>query len=91
MAEQQTVTEACDAARANGRVLVVCDVSPPRGAAIDALPQIAAMPADFYCVAYAPGRAVRLDSLAMAVKLREATGLGTLWNLATRDMNKLAL
>jgi 5,10-methylenetetrahydrofolate reductase len=88
---QPAVTEAVEAARRDGRVLVVCDVSPPRSAAIDALPEIAGIPTDFYCVAYAPGRAVRLDSLAMATVLRAATGRGTIFNLATRDMNTLAL
>lgn len=90
-ARQPTVTEAVEAARRDGRVLVACDVSPPRSAAIDALPEIAGIPTDFYCVAYAPGRAVRLDSLAMATVLRAATGRGTIFNLATRDMNTLAL
>jgi 5,10-methylenetetrahydrofolate reductase len=88
---QPTVVEAYEAARNDGRILVLCDVSPPRGAEIDTLPAIADIPADLYCVAYAPGRAVRLDSLAMAVRLRAATGRGTLFNLATRDMNTLAL
>jgi homocysteine S-methyltransferase len=88
---QPAVTEAVDAARRDGRVLVACDVSPPRGAEIDALPAIAGIPTDFYCVAYAPGRAVRLDSLAMATVLRTTTGRGTIFNLATRDMNTLAL
>jgi 5,10-methylenetetrahydrofolate reductase len=90
-ASQPSVVEAYTAARAAGRPLVACDVSPPRGAEIDALPRIVEIPADLYCVAYAPGRAVRLDSLAMATVLRAATGRGTIWNLATRDMNKLAL
>jgi homocysteine S-methyltransferase len=88
---QPTVTEAVESARREGRVLVACDVSPPRSAAIDTLPEIAGIPTDFYCVAYAPGRAVRLDSLAMATVLREVTGRGTIFNLATRDMNTLAL
>jgi homocysteine S-methyltransferase len=88
---QPAVDELAEEARRQGRVLVACDVSPPRGAAIDALPAIAAIPADLYCVAYAPGRAVRLDSLAMAAVLRAATNRGTIWNLATRDMNTLAL
>ena len=90
-AMQPTVVEAYEAARREGRPLVVCDVSPPRGAQIETLPQIAQIPADFYCVAYAPGRAVRLDSLAMAAVVRAATARGTIFNLATRDMNKLAL
>ncbi|MGH2585340.1 MAG: methylenetetrahydrofolate reductase [Dehalococcoidia bacterium] len=91
LATQPTVVDLCADARRDGRVLVACDVSPPRGATIEALAEIAAMPADLYCVAYAPGRAVRLDSLAMAVVLRATTGRGTTFNLATRDMNKLAL
>lgn len=90
-ATQPTVSEAVESAAGDGRVLVACDVSPPRGATIDALPEVAGIPTDFYCVAYAPGRAVRLDSLAMATVLRAATGRGTIFNLATRDMNTLAL
>lgn len=86
-----TVVDAYNAAVRAGRPLIACDVSPPRGAEIEALPLIATIPADFYCVAYAPGRAVRLDSLAMAHVVREATGRGVIFNLATRDMNTLAL
>lgn len=88
---QPLVVEAYEAARREGRTLIACDVSPPRGAEIETLPAIAGIPADFYCVAYAPGRAVRLDSLAGACVIRQATGRGTLFNLATRDMNRLAL
>jgi len=87
----QTVVEAYEAARQSGRTLVACDVSPPRGAVIEQLPAIAAIPADFYCLAYAPGRAVRLDSLTAALVVRQATGRGVIFNLATRDMNRLAL
>lgn len=88
---QPSVVEAYEDAQRTGRTLIACDVSPPRGAEFDALPAIVAIPADFYCVAYAPGRAVRLDSLAGACVVRQATGRGTIFNLATRDMNKLAL
>lgn len=86
-----TVVEAVAAARRDGRPLIACDVSPPRGAVIEALPVIAEIPADFYCAAYAPGRAVRLDSLTMARVIAGATGRGAIFNLATRDMNLLAL
>jgi len=86
-----TLVDAHAAARREGRTLVLCDVSPPRSAAIESLPAIAAIAADYYCCAYAPGRAVRLDSLAMAVRLHQATGRGAMFNLATRDMNVLAL
>lgn len=78
-------------ARAAGRVFIVCDVSPPRGAEFASLDEIAAISADFYCVAYAPGRAVRLDSLVAAARIRAATGRDAIFNLATRDMNRLAL
>ena len=88
---QASVVDAYTAARRERRTLVACDVSPPRGAEIDALPAIGAIPADFFCVAYSPGRAVRLDSLAAAHVIRQATGRGMIFNLATRDMNKLAL
>lgn len=91
LAMQPTVTATVEAVGREGRVLVVCDVSPPRGAEVDELAAIEGVPTDFYCVAYAPGRAVRLDSLAMATVLRAATGRGTIFNLATRDMNTLAL
>jgi 5,10-methylenetetrahydrofolate reductase len=91
MTEQPPLTEAITAAAAGGRPFVLCDVSPPRGSALDAMAEIAAIGADAYCCAYAPGRAVRLDSLALAVRLREATGRATAFNLATRDMNVLAL
>jgi 5,10-methylenetetrahydrofolate reductase len=85
------VVELYDVLRPEGRTLIACDVSPPRGAEIETLPAIAEVPADFYCVAYAPGRAVRMDSLAAACVIRQATGRGTIFNLATRDMNRLAL
>ena len=56
-----SLVDAHAAAQRRGRMLIVCDVSPPRGAVIDTLPAIAAIPADFFCVAYSPGQTVRLD------------------------------
>ena len=91
LSTQHSLVDACAGAQRDGRTLVACDVSPPRGAEIDALPAIGTIPADFFCVAYTPGRAVRLDSLAGAHLIRAATGRGAIFNLATRDMNKLAL
>ena len=90
-APDSSIVDAYVAAQREGRRLIACDVSPPRGAEIDALPAIATIPADYFCIAYAPGRAVRLDSAAMAHVARATTGRGAIFNLATRDMNRLAL
>ena len=47
--------------------------------------------ADFICVAYNPGRAVRIDSVSLAHVIHAETGSGVCFNLTPRDMNKLAL
>ena len=81
------VTDRCHAA--TGRPAFICDYSPPRsGRAADA-PAPAA--ADFVSAAYNPGRAVRVNPVAMAAALRERDGAETVFTLATRDMNRLAL
>jgi 5,10-methylenetetrahydrofolate reductase len=70
----------------------ICDFSPPRGADPDLLSgarQLAA--ADFICVAYNPGRLVRLDSVAAARHLKQSTGRDVVFNLSPRDMNRIAL
>jgi 5,10-methylenetetrahydrofolate reductase len=70
----------------------ICDFSPPRGADPDLLSgarQLAA--ADFICVAYNPGKLVRLDSVAAARHLKQSTGRDVVFNLSPRDMNRLAL
>ena len=48
-------------------------------------------PADFISVAYNPGRAVRANSAMLAASIRHETGRETVFTLATRDMNRLAL
>jgi methionine synthase / methylenetetrahydrofolate reductase(NADPH) len=70
----------------------ICDFSPPRGADPDLLSgarQLAA--ADFICVAYNPGKLVRLDSVAAARHLKQSTGRDVIFNLSPRDMNRIAL
>ena len=42
-------------------------------------------------MAYNPGRSVRLGSMAAAAIIQRDTGRLAIFNLATRDMNKLAL
>lgn len=85
------LVRAWEQARQQGRRLIVCDVSPPRGHTIDQIAAIGAIAAGFYCVAYAPGRAVRLDSMVMAALLKQQTARDAIFNLSTRDMNLLAL
>ena len=83
------VTEACSSQGEN--TIFICDFSPPRTADPGVLEQARGIDADFICVAYNPGRAVRVDSAMLAASLRFHTGKEVVFNLATRDMNKLAL
>ena len=76
---------------AGNRVIFFCDFSPPRGDGAAAAAQALGIDADFICVAYNPGRAVRIDSSALAHAIRAETGTDVCFNLAPRDMNKLAL
>jgi 5,10-methylenetetrahydrofolate reductase len=76
--------------RATGRPSVICDYSPPRSGS----PSDIAHPpqeADFISVAYNPGRAVRVNSVAMAATLERSYNVRCIFTLATRDMNRLAL
>jgi 5,10-methylenetetrahydrofolate reductase len=87
-----TVPDALVRTRAQGRLLVACDVSPPRTAALPELDRLRGLRgAGFLCCAYLPGRAVRLDSAVMAYLLKRELDVDVIFNLATRDMNRLAL
>ena len=83
------VTDKCAAQGA--RAVFICDFSPPRSADPDALERANGIDADFICVAYNPGKAVRVDSAMLAYSIKRHTGKDVIFNLATRDMNKLAL
>ena len=73
-----------------GRPGFICDFSPPRsGSAAEA--RRVDIPADFISVAYNPGRAVRANSAMLAAAIRRETGKETVFTIATRDMNRLAL
>ena len=73
-----------------GRPGFICDFSPPRsGNPGEALR--ADIPADFISVAYNPGRAVRANPAMLAAAIRRETGRETVFTLATRDMNRLAI
>jgi homocysteine S-methyltransferase len=78
-------------AAAGADPVVICDFSPPRGADLDALRPAADLAADFICVAYNPGKAVRMDSAAAAFEIKRSHGRDVVFNLGSRDMNKLAL
>ena len=71
--------------------LFICDFSPPRGADSGSLDRAKGLDADFICVAYNPGRAVRVDSAMLAYSIKRHTGRDVIFNLAVRDMNKLAI
>ncbi len=75
---------------ATGHTTFICDFSPPREGNPAVLEQ-ANIDADFISVAYNPGRAVRVNSVLLAAAIRQRTGKDTIFTLATRDMNKLAL
>jgi len=69
----------------------MCDFSPPRGADLDVLERARGIDADYICVAYNPGKAVRVDSAMLASGIKHRAGKDVVFNLGTRDMNKLAL
>ena len=73
-----------------GRPGFICDFSPPRSGSSSEARQ-ADIPADFISVAYNPGRAVRANSAMLAAAIHRETGKETVFTLATRDMNRLAL
>ena len=73
-----------------GRPGFICDFSPPRSGSLTETRR-AALPADFISVAYNPGRAVRTNPVALAAAIRQETGGETIFTLATRDMNRLAI
>lgn len=82
------ITERCY--EVTGRTTFICDFSPLRTGERDALRQ-AAIDADFISVAYNPGRAVRVNSAMLAAAIKDQVGKETVFTLATRDMNLLAL
>ena len=82
------VTEKC---KNSDRPVVICDFSPPRGSDPALLSGAQDLSPDFICVAYSPGKAVRLDPVIAAHAVRQQTGRDTIFTMATRDMNRLAV
>lgn len=79
------------AASRGDQPVFICDFSPPRFVDWNVVQRAAELSADFLCVAYNPGKAVRVDSAMLASAIKTHTGKETVFNLATRDMNRLAL
>jgi 5,10-methylenetetrahydrofolate reductase len=83
------VTEMCN--ESDGKPVFICDFSPPRGGDPTLLDGANSLDSDFLCVAYSPGKAVRLDPIIAAHVLKQQTGKEVVFTLATRDMNRLAI
>ena len=83
------VTEKCG--KSDGKPFFICDFSPPRGGDPSLLDGAGSLDADFLCVAYSPGKAVRVDPVIAAHVLKERTGKEVVFTMATRDMNRLAI
>ena len=83
------VTERCSEVR--DRPVFICDFSPPRGSDPALLQGARSVDADFLCVAYSPGKSVRVDPAIAAHTIRQQAGKDVVFTLATRDMNKLAI
>jgi len=83
------VTDAIGQTRS--RPVFIADFSPPRGGDPALLADAMKLDVDFICVAYNPGKAVRIDSATAAWRIAQDTGRGVVFTLSPRDMNKLAL
>lgn len=84
-----TVTELF--AKRPSRLLIAVDCSPPRSSNPAFANDLAGLDADLVSVAYSPGRAVRMDTIAASALIKQKTKLNVIVNVATRDMNRLAL
>lgn len=73
------------------RLTIICDFSPPRGTDETLIQGAHALDVDFLCLAYSPGKSVRVDSAIAAHVIKERLGKDAIFTLATRDMNKLAI
>ena len=78
-------------ANKGSRPLIAVDFSPPRSGDPAFAEAARTLDADLVCVAYSPGRSVRMDSVAAAATINRDAGKDVIFNLSPRDMNKLAL
>jgi 5,10-methylenetetrahydrofolate reductase len=73
------------------RMVYISDFTPPRAVDPAYVMPARQLEVDYICVAYSPGRRVRVDPAMFAAALKQQTGRDVMFNLAPRDMNKLAL
>ena len=71
--------------------VIVCDVSPPRGARMELFSELRDLEADFLSVAYNPGQSVRVNPAIYAAHIQNELGKAVIFTLATRDMNRIAI
>ncbi|MCL0101556.1 methylenetetrahydrofolate reductase [Dehalococcoidia bacterium] len=71
--------------------LIALDASPPRSGNPGFTRDFESVDADFICIAYSPGRSVRLDPIVAAATIKWHTRKEVIFSIATRDMNKLAI
>ncbi len=83
------VTDRCT--QNNGGFNFICDFSPPRGPDFTAIERAKGLDVDFICVAYNPGKAVRVDTISLAYLIKQQARRDVIFNIACRDMNKLAI
>ena len=77
--------------RSTERIVVISDFTPPRSGDAASVDRVKELQVDFICVAYSPGKLVRSDTVATAYTIKQRVGTDVVFNLATRDMNKIAL
>jgi 5,10-methylenetetrahydrofolate reductase len=75
----------------DSEMVVIADFTPPRSGDVAALERAGMVSADFMCAAYNPGKLVRMDSITAAYAVKERSGRDVAFNLATRDMNRVAM
>jgi 5,10-methylenetetrahydrofolate reductase len=78
-------------AESEGVVLFIADCTPPRSGDSSFVNRVQVMDVEFVCVAYNPGKLVRADPVVTAYNIKERLGRDVVFNIATRDMNKIAL
>ncbi len=89
MQDFMKVTDKC--AQNNGGFNFICDFSPPRGPDFTTIERAKGLDVDFICVAYNPGKAVRVDTVSLAYLIKQQAHRDVIFNIACRDMNKLAI
>jgi 5,10-methylenetetrahydrofolate reductase len=84
------VTDKC--AVQGDQMVYISDFTPLKSAdADDSLKYARGLDVDFICVAYNPGKAVRVASAMLAYSIKQHSERDVIFNVSTRDMNKLAL